>query len=43
MIFLSKKIDEFDFIIIEKKIAIIKKMRFSKILKILKIYINIIN
>ena len=43
MILLDKKIDEFDFIIIEKRVAIIKKMRFSKILKILEIYINMIN
>ena len=43
MIFLNKKIDEFDLIIIEKKIIIIKKIRFSKILKTLKIYINMIN
>ena len=43
MIFLNKKVDKFDFIIIEKKITIIKKMRFSKILKILKIYVNMIN
>ena len=43
IIFLDKKIDEFDFIIIEKKIIIIKKMRFSEILKILKIYVDIIN
>ena len=43
IIFLDKKIDEFNFIIIEKRVAIIKKIRFPKILKTLKIYINIIN
>ena len=43
IIFLNKKIDKFNFIIIKKRVIIIKKIRFPKILKILKTYVNIIN
>ena len=43
IIFLNQKMNNFDLIMTKKKIAIIKKIHFSKILKILKIYIDITN
>ena len=42
IILFEQKIDNFEFITIEKRITIIKKMRFSKTLKALEIYLEII-
>ena len=40
---LEQKIDVFDFSTIEKKIVIIKVIKFSKNLKVLKIYLSLTN
>ena len=43
IILFKQKINNFEFIIIEKRVTIIKKIRFSKTLKTLEIYLEIIN
>ena len=42
-ILFKQRINDFEFITIEKRITTIKKMRFSKTLKTLEIYFEIIN
>ena len=43
IILFEQRVDGFEFITIEKRIIIIKKMRFSKTLKTFEIYFEIIN
>ena len=43
IILLEQKMNDFEFITIEKRITTIKKMRFSKTLKTLEIYLEMIN
>ena len=43
IILFEQKVDNFEFIIIEKRVTTIKKMRFSKTLKTFEIYLKIIN
>ena len=43
IILFEQRVDDFEFIIIEKRITTIKKIRFSKTLEVLETYLGIIN